>query len=287
MSNTEICTRLFGRTGQAVTCVGLGGEGVLRTFGKTTDALAVIREAAAQGIGYFDSARVYAGSEGYYGSFWADRPEIRPGIFQTSKSASRDRKGALDDLEKSLATLGLDNLDLWQIHDVRTEEDLRAIQSPGGALEVFLEAKAAGKIRFIGVTGHQDPGVLTRAVRELPVDSVLMPVNPVEGALGGFFDSTLPAAKEKGIAVIGMKVLGASYYISPEQGVTPGLLIRYALSQEITLVIVGCSTPQEVQALAGAGRNFEPLSSDEQHELVSRFRPHARQLAYYRGDRSS
>lgn len=287
MSNAKICKRLFGRAGKAVTCVGLGGEGVLRTFGKTTDALAVIREAAAQGIGYFDSARVYAGSEGYYGFFWAEQPEIRPGIFQTSKSASRDRKGALKDLEITLSTLGTDYLDLWQIHDVRTEEDLQAIKSPGGALEAFLEAKAAGKTRFIGVTGHYDPEVLTRAVRELPVDSVLMPVNPVEGALGGFYNLTLPAAKEKGIAVIGMKVLGASYYISPKLGVTPGLLIRYALSQEITLVIVGCSTPQEVQALADAGRNFGPLSPDEQHELVARFRPYVRQLAYYRGVASS
>ena len=225
-----------------VTIVGLGGEGILRTYGQTARAQEVILEAASQGIAYFDSARVYAGSEGYYGSVWPKHPEIRARIFQTSKSGSRDKKGALSDLETTLRTMGLDHLDLWQIHDVRTERDLEAISSPQGALEAFVEAKAAGKIRFIGVTGHHDPSILTQAVRDWPVDAVLMPVNPVEGALRGFFDSTLPEAHRKGIAVIGMKVLGAGHYILPDLDMTPELLIRFALSQKITLAIVGCST---------------------------------------------
>jgi len=283
MENNSIETRLFGRTDRLVTAVGLGGEGILRTFGQESGAEAVIQEAIAQSITYFDSARVYAGSEGYYGLIWRRLPQVRKQVFQASKSASRDRKGALADLEQTLSTMGIDHLDLWQIHDVRTMEEIQVIEGPGGALEAFIEAKKSGKTRFIGVTGHHDPDILTRAVRQWPVDSVMMPVNPVEGALGGFLDKTLPAARKKGMAIIGMKVLGASHYLFPEQGITPEVLIRYGLSQDITVAIVGCSNPAHVQTLAQTGHDFEPLSVTEQHSLVDRFRPHAARFAYYRG----
>ena len=273
----------FGKTGQIVTRVGLGGEGVLRTQGQTPEAQAVIRKALEQGITYFDSARAYAGSEKYYGTIWPAIPEVRANIFQTSKSAGRNRKEAWQDLQRTLSNLGTPYLDLWQIHDVRTDEDIAAIEGPGGALEAFLEARVQGLTRFIGVTGHHDPRILTRAVENWPVDAVLLPVNPVEGSLGGFLDSTLAAARRKGIAVIGMKVLGAGYYLQSGLKVSADLLIRYALSQDITLAIVGCATPAEVQTLAAAGRAFEPLSPQEQETLIRRFAPYARQLAYYRG----
>jgi len=278
-----IPTKPFGQTGQKVTIVGLGGEGVLRTHGQAGEAQAVIREAIAQGIAYFDSAQAYAGSEGYYGSVWRESPEIRSQVFQTSKSASRNKEGALADLEKTLEKMGISYLDLWQIHDVRTEQDLQAISEPGGALEAFLEAKSSGKVRFIGVTGHHDPNVLTKAVREWPVDSVMLPVNPVEGLLGGFLTSTLPAAREKGIAVIAMKILGGSYYLHPNLKVTPEILIQYALSHDITVAIVGCKTPHEVQTLAGTGREFTPLSREEKAELEEKFEPFVGELAFYRG----
>jgi len=174
-------------------------------------------------------------------------------------------------------------LDLWQIHDVRTMEELEVIAGPGGALEAFLEAKEMGKTRYIGVTGHHDPDVLTTAVLEWTVDAVMIPVNPVEGALGGFLDKTLPAAREKGLAIIGMKILGASSYLSAERGITPERLIRYALSQDINVAIVKCSTPAHVSTLASMGRNFEPMSLEEQDSLVGWFQPYAKKLAYYRG----
>ena len=157
------------------------------------------------------------------------------------------------------------------------------IAGPGGALEAFQEAKEKGMTRYIAVTGHHDPDVLTAAVLEWPVDSVMIPVNPVEGALGGFLDKTLPAALEKRVAVIGMKILGASSYVFTERGITPEKLIRYALSQSITMAIVGCSTPTHVRTLASMGRDFEPMSPEEQRELVSWFKPHASRIAYYRG----
>ncbi|MBU0968981.1 MAG: aldo/keto reductase [Proteobacteria bacterium] len=272
----------FGRQQRQVTVVGLGGEGVLRTYGRENEARSVIRQAVDQGISYFDSARVYSDSEVYYGSVWKEDPALRESIFQTSKSASRSRSEALADLENTLKRLQTGYLDLWQIHDVRTEDDLLAISRPGGALEAFVEAKKSGLVRNIGVTGHHDPHVLTKAVQEWPVDAVLLPVNPVEGLLGGFLTLTLPAARKKGIAVIAMKILGASHYILPKFGITPEILLRYALSFDVTVAIVGCSTPAEVQTLAAAGA-MPPLSEQERVEVTKIFAPYAEKMAFYRG----
>ena len=283
MNHKSIDTRKFGSTQQDVTRTGLGGEGVLRTHGRIREAREVIQEAIDQGINYFDSARVYADSELYYGYIWKEHPEMRAKIFQTSKSASRDKTRALADLEQTLDRLHTDYLDLWQIHDVRTPRDLDLISAPGGALEAFVEAKSSGKVRYIGVTGHHDPKILTQAVRTWPVDAVMMPVNPVEGILAGFLTETLPAARKKGLAVIGMKVLGAAHYLLPRTRITAERLIRYALSFDIDLAIVGCSTPSEVRTLATTGAMGKPLSQNDQRYLLSVFKPVARRLAYYRG----
>jgi aryl-alcohol dehydrogenase-like predicted oxidoreductase len=250
---------------------------------QTLQAREVIYGAIAEGISYFDSAQAYAGSEGYYGTVWKESPQVRTRVFQASKSASRSKTGAIADLENTLANMNTDYLDLWQIHDVRTEEELQTIAGAGGALEAFLEARSSGRVRSVGVTGHHDPKVLTRAVEAWPVDSVMIPVNPVEAVVGGFLTSTLPAAKEKGIAVIGMKILGASHYLHPTLGVSPDMLIRFALSHDITVAIVGCSSPEEVHTLANAGRDFKAMSQKEISELVQTFTPYARNLAFYRG----
>jgi aryl-alcohol dehydrogenase-like predicted oxidoreductase len=276
-------TRIFGSTHQKVTRTGLGGEGVLRTHGRSREAREVIQAAIAQGINYFDSARVYADSELYYGFIWKEQPELRAQVFQASKSPSRDKASALVDLRQSLERLQTDYLDLWQIHDVRTPQDIELIAGPGGALEAFVEAKASGIVRFIGVTGHHDPQILSQAVREWPVDAVMLPVNPVEEILGGFLTDTLPAAQKKGVAVIGMKVLGASHYILPRTQITAAALIRYALSFNIDVAIVGCSTPAEVNSLADIGRMTKPLAEKDRGYLLSVFKPIARRLAYYRG----
>jgi predicted aldo/keto reductase-like oxidoreductase len=283
MPATPLLKRSFGNSDREITLVGLGGEGALRTLGKEKAAQEVIETALEEGIGYFDSARAYAGSETYYGLVWTRRPQDRARIFQTSKTGLRTKKEALRELDRTLLNMGTDYLDLWQIHDVRTEEDFQTIAGPGGALEAFIEAKARGKIRFMGLTGHHDPEILTRAVKAWPIDSVLIPVNPVEGILGGFLTSTLPAARAKGVAVIGMKVLGGSHYLIPETGITAELLIRFALSQPITLAIVGCSTPEEVKTLARIGRRFEPLSPEEQQKILDLYSPVVRRLAFYRG----
>lgn len=268
---------------QQVTAVGLGGEGILRTTGRKSHARRVILEALAQGITYFDSAPAYQESELYLGSIWQENPAARLKVFQASKSASRDKKGALADLERTLARLHTDYLDLWQIHDIRSTRDFDAISGPDGALEAFVGAKKAGKVRNIGVTGHHDPNILARAVAEWPVDAVMMPVNPVEEILGGFLTTTMAAAQRKKIAVIGMKILGASHYILPKFNISADLLVRFARSYAITVAIVGCSAPDEVQTLARAGSSSKQIPSAEKERILNVFKPYSRKLAFYRG----
>jgi aryl-alcohol dehydrogenase-like predicted oxidoreductase len=153
--------RNLGRTGEKVTIFGLGGEGVLRTWGRERQAEALIDRALALGINYFESARAYAGSESYYGLALRER---RPRIFLTSKTASRSRDGALRDLEATLANMHTDYLDLWQLHDLREAGEWERAKRPDGVLAALKEAKAARRVRFIGVTGHHDPYLLARAI---------------------------------------------------------------------------------------------------------------------------
>lgn len=274
---------LFPKTIEKITRVGLGGEGALRTTGNEQNAQKVIKEAVHQGITYFDSARVYMDSELYYGSYWKNNPGKRETVFHTSKSAQRTRNGALAELTQTLNRLNTPYLDLWQIHDVRDEKDLALISQKGGALEAFVEAREMGLAKYIGVTGHHDPYILAKAIDQWPVDAVLMPVNPVEEIIGGFLTHTLSAAHKKKIAVIGMKVLGGKHYIAEDLGITADLLIRFALSYDITLAVVGCSTPDEVKELAMAGRNDNHMTAAQRKEIIKPFLPTAKKLAFYRG----
>jgi aryl-alcohol dehydrogenase-like predicted oxidoreductase len=262
---------------------GLGGEGVLRTEGREQEALGVLDAAFKNGIRYYDSAPAYAGSEQYQGHFWAEHPDRRGETFQAGKSAERDAARAEADLTRTLSRTGRDHLGLWQVHDVRSRDDIRRLEGPGGALRAFFAARETGTALGIGVTGHHDPAVLLHAVTTWDVDAVLLPVNPVEAAIGGFLDRVIPAARERDIGIIGMKVLGAGQYLFTEQGLSAESLIRFALARDVDMVIVGCSTPGETELLARIGKEYTPMDEEEQAHMIETVRPEAEQLAFYRG----
>ena len=269
--------RVLGSTEVNVTILGLGGEGVLRTFGYDGEAQAVIAAALEAGITYFETARAYSGSEAYLGKGLKGH---RDGIFLTSKSHGRTREEVEDHLAMTLRNLQTDYLDLWQVHDVRTRHDLEALTAPGGALEVFRWAKEEGYARFIGVTGHHDPDILRQALNLYDFDTVLLPVNPAEPRSQSF----LPLAREaleRGLGVIGMKVL-ARGLVSQLNLAPVRDYVHYALSQPVSLVVIGCDTPDHVQELAAAAQEFQPMPEEDQRRLEEAVTPFARGLMYYK-----
>ena len=278
MANSLPARRLGGIPVDA-SIVGLGGEGILRTFGYEAQASDVIRAALDEGLTYFDSARAYAGSERYYGgALGRDRERI----FLTSKAHDRTAQGARTMLHQTLANMRVDHLDLWQLHDLRTFEELDEISAPGGAYEAFADAKEAGKTRYIGVTGHYDPAVLAAAIERLRFDSILIPVNPGEGCIADGFNHIGALAMQRGMAVIGMKVLARGFLPGVDGATTVQELVDYSLSQPVHIVIIGCDTLEQVQANADAARHFAPMSKERQHELERRLKPHLDDILYYR-----
>jgi aryl-alcohol dehydrogenase-like predicted oxidoreductase len=270
--------RKLGKTGVEVSCIGLGGEGILRSWGREREARAVIDRALDLGINYMETARAYAGSESYYGLSLGSR---RNRIFLASKAHDRTAAGALEQLEESLRTLKTDWLDLWQIHDVRTDEDLQQIFGPNGILEAFRRAKKDGKVRFIGITGHQDPEILLQALTLYSFDTVLLPVNPAEPTWLSFPHTVLPEARRQEMGTIGMKIFCRGFGLQiPGQGSSSHWL-RYALSYDLSTVVIGCDSPFQVEENFTAAK-LPPLGSEERLALEKAVEPWAKRLMPYK-----
>lgn len=271
--------RRLGKTGFDATIMGLGGEGLLRSTGQDKQAYRLINKALDLGINYFESARAYEGSEEYFGKALRGR---RKDIFLTSKSHARTKEGATGHLNETLRNMKTDYLDLWQVHNVKTEKDIEAIFSPGGVIEAFVEAKQKGLTRFIGITGHQDPSVLKKCLQRFDFDVVLLPVNPAEPSYKSFLEGVLPLALEKGMGVVGMKIYirgftsKLSFYTSMES------FFRYALSHKISTAVIGCNSLEQLEENVYFARSFKPMDWEDQDGFVEAVAPFARELMYYK-----
>jgi aryl-alcohol dehydrogenase-like predicted oxidoreductase len=272
-------TVVLGKTGVTVTRLGLGGEGVLRTFGQETDAVPLIQRALDLGITYFDSARAYAGSEEYYGIALGKR---RDGIFLCSKTHDRTKKGSKKFLETTLKNMKTNHLDLWQFHDIRTEQDLIEAASPGGCFEAFDEAKKAGLVRFIGITGHYDPHILVKGMELYSFDTLLMPVNPCEPHYLSFLHIALPEARKRRMGIIGMKVLKPFFWWNGKS-FTVSELLRFALSQDVDLVITGCDSIPQLEENFSIVSDFQPLTQHEQDALLDKGKKLLHTMIYKKG----
>ena len=271
--------RRLGKTNVDVTILGLGGEGVLRTYGHERESYELINQAIDYGINYFDSAKAYAGCESYHGKALGER---RKDIFLAGKSHARDRKGAFQHLIDTLRTIKTDHLDLWQMHDMRTSADIDDVAAPGGALEAFREAKQKGLVRFIGVTGHENPLILRRCIDIADFDTVLMPVNPAEPQYLSFISDVLPYAMEKDMGIIAMKVYcrGMVRQIPRFDSIEP--FYRFALSHPVTTAIIGCDTISQLEDNISYARSFVPLKEKQMDNLIDFVAPYARELLYYK-----
>lgn len=266
--------RKLGRTGALVEAVSLGGEGILRTRGRHAEAVPMIVEALRSGVRYCDTAPAYDQSQDYYGeAFRAAGPDARERVFLASKTHARQRDGALRLLDDSLRRLGTDHLDLWQLHDLRTRQDLDQIFGKGGAIEAVEQARADGRVRFAGITGHHDPAILVEAMRRYPVDTVLCAINPADPRRAPFVSTVVAEARRRDVGVIGMKVMAAGALLH-DRAATPAELIRYASSLADT-VIIGCSSVAEVRMNLEAGRDQAPMSEAERLALEARVAPRA------------
>jgi aryl-alcohol dehydrogenase-like predicted oxidoreductase len=274
-----IPVRRLGKTGVDVTMLGLGGEGILRTYGRENEAVRLINRALDMGITYCESARAYSGSESYYGKALRAR---RRDVFLASKSHERSRRGALAHLHETLTNLGTEYLDLWQVHDVREETEIEEIFGPGGAMEAFVAAKEQGLTRFIGVTGHHDPAVIRRCIERFDFDTVLIPVNPAEPVYRSFLDSVLPMAQRKNMGIIGMKTYlrGLAARLPRYTSMEP--FFRFALSQPVSTIVIGCDDLAQLEQNAAFARSYEPMTMTEQERLRRDVAPFARRLLYYK-----
>jgi aryl-alcohol dehydrogenase-like predicted oxidoreductase len=271
--------RRLGKTEEKVTILGLGGEGILRSYGYDREAYALINRAIDLGITYFESARAYSGSEAYYGSALRER---RKEIFLASKSHARDKKGALEQLQQTLYTMKTDYLDLWQVHDVREEEEIAVLFGKTGAIKAFAEAKEKGMIRFIGVTGHHDPLIIRKCIERFDFDTVLIPINPAENVYKSFVDQVIPLAQERDMGIVAMKTYFRGFAESMPWVKSVEPFYRFALSYPISTAVIGCDSIPQLEDNVRFAASFEPMTKDEMEGLRNLTEPYARRLMYYK-----
>jgi aryl-alcohol dehydrogenase-like predicted oxidoreductase len=285
-------SRILGRTGQPVSILSLGGQGALDEPNNEERAIPVIERALDLGVNYIDTAADYGGDQR-----WSERnigqvmKRRRTQVFLASKTHERTRDGSLRLLEQSLRFLETHYLDLWQIHNLKTMDELERVFAPGGAMEALQEAHRQKMVRFFGVTGHFDPYILVEAVRRFPFDAILMSLNAADRHHLSFIDHLLPLAVKQQTGIIAMKVAGNARIIFRWKDALrlrrPGTLtmqeaMHYVLSLPVSTVNVGCGSVEEVEENAQIARNFSPLSNQQMQELEAKTHPIARQALYFR-----
>lgn len=272
--------RVLGKTGVSVSALGLGGFHMGQKLTER-DAIALVRRAIDEGIDFLDNCWDYneGKSELYMGKALADG--YRKRCFLMTKLDGRTKQAASAQLEQSLRRLRTDVIDLVQIHEVIRAEDPERCFAPGGAIEALIEAKRAGKVRFIGFTGHKDPSLHLAMLRtakknNFAFDAVQMPLNVMDAHYRSFEREVLPVLVRENIGVLGMKSMGGGDILA-SGAVQPEECLRYALSLPTSVVISGMDSVEILERNLKICRNFRPLDPDERRALLARTEPFARQ----------
>lgn len=283
--------RELGKTGVRVSALAFGGGShfLSRVEGDEKRVEELIHRALELGIDYFDTAAGYTFrpherlSETYYGRILAP---VRDRIFLATKAQDRDREGMLRSVEKSLELLKTDHLDLIQMHSLSSPEDLDRLEASDGALKALRELREQKVVRFFGATGHYNPQVLREAVRRFDIDTLLISLNAAQAShplsmtpdrpLAAFEEEVLPAAVEKGIGVIAMKVMGQQNLVGEGDGKAAAEeLIRYVLSLPVAACDIAHTSLEILEQNVAAARSFTPMSEGEMASLRSRLSPSA------------
>jgi predicted aldo/keto reductase-like oxidoreductase len=273
--------RPLGKTGHQVKLFSLGGQSTLELSGTEEESVAIVNRALDLGVNYIDTAAMYGGgvSQKYIGMVMKTR---RKEVFLATKTHSRSYDGSMRLLEESLRSLQTDRIDLWQIHNVRTTDDLDAIFSRDGAIKALEKARDEKMVRYLGITGHYDPSVLKRAITDYPFDNILMALNAADRNEHSFIETLLPTAVEKKMGIVGMKV-PAGGRIFRSGGITsmePAM--RYVLTLPVSTIIVGIDDLAQLEENVRIAREFKPMSDAEMRRTEELVRPYHTDATWFK-----
>ncbi len=258
--------RTLGRTGAEVGLFSLGGEATIETGSRREKAAEIINRALDLGVNYIDTAPRYGNgaSERNIGEVMRDR---RDEVFLATKTHERDYDGTMRLIEESLERLQTDRLDLYQLHNIRLDQDLDRALADNGAVKALERLKSEGVISNIGITGHRDPEVLLRGIREYEFDTILMSLNAADRFYKPFQDELLKTAERQGLGIIAMKVAAVGR-VFREDGVTSmEQALGYVLSLPVSTAIVGISSIRELEENVEIAQRFEPYPREEMQEI--------------------
>ena len=258
----SISRRPFGRHSDQVSIIGLGGYhlGKAKTV---TEAVKIVHAAIDAGINFLDNAWEYheGESERRMGRAIRDR---RDRVFLMTKVCThgRDAKVAMRQLDESLRRLRTDYLDLWQIHECVYHNDPERHFAKGGVVEALEQAKAQGKVRYIGFTGHKDPQIHLRMLASgFPFDACQLPLNGFDAAFRSFQTQVLPELARQGIAAIGMKSLGGDGRAIRKKASSVKDALRYAMSLPVCTTVSGIDSMRVLRQNLAVARDFSPMSA--------------------------
>ena len=288
----------LGRTGYRVGILSLGGQATLEIAGREAESEQIIHRAIDLGVNYIDSAAGYGRgvSEKNIGRVIRTR---RKEAWVTSKTADRTYDGSMKLLEQTLSNMQTDHLDLWQIHNLQTNEQLEQIFARDGAVKALEAARSQGMANFLGVTGHYEPNVLAEAIKRFPFDTLLLAINAADRHYLSFIEHLLPLAQEMKLGTISMKVATRGRVLStwtpppldqqPQAARTklPGTLtieeaLSYNLSLPVSTTIIGVDSVAQLEQNVKLASTFTPLSEAQMRALEKRTLPIVRQALYFR-----
>ncbi|ATB26581.1 aldo/keto reductase [Melittangium boletus] len=272
-SAREIPRRKLGRTGEQVSCIGLGGAHIGRQKDEA-ESIRIIRRALDNGINFLDNCWDYNEGQSELRMGKALQDGYRAKAFLMTKIDGRDKKTAAAQIDESLQRLRTDHLDLLQLHEIIHDNDPERSFAQGGAIEAMEEARKAGKARFLGFTGHKSPAMHLRMLEAAQqhgfrFDAVQMPLNVLDAHYDSFEKRVLPVLVREEIAVLGMKPLGGSFILQ-SKAVTAPECLRYALSLPVSVTITGMDSLARVDQALKVARDFQPLSEKQVQALLAK-----------------
>jgi len=266
--------RILGRTGERVSAIGLGGWHLGLTHVDEPLSLRIVRRAIDEGITFLDNSWDYNGGASEVRVGKALRDGYRDKVFLMTKIDGRSKSEASRQLDESLRRLQTDHIDLVQHHEVLRFDDPHRIFDEEGSNAALIEARQAGKLRYIGFTGHKDPQIHLHMLdvaseHGFAFDAAQMPLNVMDAHYRSFGTLVVPELVQRGIGVLGMKSMGNGIILRSNT-VTAVECLRYALHLPTSVVITGCDNMQVLEQALHVGDTFQPMDQAEVDALLAK-----------------